>query len=163
MTTEQFTEMIPALRPRLLYAARQITGNDDDALDVVQDVLLRLWQRHESLHSDMSSLAVVATRNAALNLVRRRKYHESNADESLESLESGSSADSDIMLNEQVRILEEAIGRLRPSWQRIIRCVQAEQLTTAQLAAILGMSEASARSTLSAARRQLLALLEDKV
>ena len=104
MTTEQFTEMIPALRPRLLYAARQITGNDDDALDVVQDVLLRLWQRHESLHSDMSSLAVVATRNAALNLVRRRKYYESNADESLESLESGSSADSDIMLNEQARI-----------------------------------------------------------
>ncbi len=37
-----------AMRQRLLAIARQLLGNDDDAVDALQDALVGLWTRADS-------------------------------------------------------------------------------------------------------------------
>ena len=69
MTTEEFKLEVQAIRPRLINQAQRYLDNTDDAEDVVQDTLLRLWQMREQLRSPLDRMAMVVTRNLALGLV----------------------------------------------------------------------------------------------
>ena len=71
MTQEEFKDEVGRLRPKLLGVARRYVG-DEDAEDVVQDVLLRLWQMLAELRLPIDALASVLTRNMAVSLLRRQ-------------------------------------------------------------------------------------------
>ena len=43
MDIVEYKRIVVALRPSLLAVARRITGNTEDAEDVVQDVCLKIW------------------------------------------------------------------------------------------------------------------------
>ncbi|MBQ2496333.1 MAG: hypothetical protein II521_09485, partial [Prevotella sp.] len=73
MTTEEFKLEVQAIRPRLISQAQRYLDNTDDAEDVVQDALLRLWQMREQLRSPLDRMAMVVTRNLAIELLRQRK------------------------------------------------------------------------------------------
>ena len=49
MDPRQLTSTFMAMRQRLLASARQILGNDDDAVDALQDAFVGLWSRAGSL------------------------------------------------------------------------------------------------------------------
>ncbi|MBQ1581788.1 MAG: sigma-70 family RNA polymerase sigma factor, partial [Prevotella sp.] len=59
MTTEEFKLEAQAIRPRLISQAQRYLDNTDDAEDVVQDALLRLWQMREQLRSPLDRMAMV--------------------------------------------------------------------------------------------------------
>ena len=61
------------MRPQLINQARRYLGDTDEAEDVVQDALLRLWQMREQLSSPLVRMAVVVTRNLAIDHLRRRR------------------------------------------------------------------------------------------
>ena len=65
--------MAKRMRPRLVAHAIGLLGNGEDADDVVQDTLLRLWQMCDELNGYKSpdGLAFVMTRNLALDRLRR--------------------------------------------------------------------------------------------
>lgn len=73
MTKEVFQQVAQRLRPRLTEQARRYLTDGEDAEDVVQDVLLRLWQMHERLHPPIDSLASVLTRNICIDWLRRQR------------------------------------------------------------------------------------------
>ena len=61
-----------AMRPMLLNVARDILDNDEEAEDVVQDALLRLWQLHDEPIRNVRGFARIVVRNLCLSKVRRR-------------------------------------------------------------------------------------------
>ena len=61
------------MRPQLVNQARRYLGDTDEAEDVVQDALLRLWQMRDQLSSPLVRMAVVVTRNLAIDHLRRRR------------------------------------------------------------------------------------------
>ncbi len=63
-----------AMRQRLLAIARQLLGNDDDAVDALQDAFVGLWTRADSLSDERHArgATVISVRNASIDLLRRR-------------------------------------------------------------------------------------------
>lgn len=43
MNRKEFENIVPELRPLMVKVARDFFGNQDDAEDVAQDALVRLW------------------------------------------------------------------------------------------------------------------------
>lgn len=77
MTTEEFkAKILPHYRYMYLIAA-SVMGNDAEAADVVQDVMLRLYEKRNRFDdvSDIRSYCVYVVRNACLNIMRSRKEH----------------------------------------------------------------------------------------
>ena len=66
MKPEEFNHIILPLRQELLSRAFGMTGNGEDAEDLVQEAMLRLWKRRDSLDASDNIKALLYTilRNA---------------------------------------------------------------------------------------------------
>ena len=60
------------MRPMLLSVAKGILDSDEEAEDVVQDAMLRLWQLREEPIRNPKGFARTVVRNLSLSKVRRR-------------------------------------------------------------------------------------------
>ena len=72
MTSEEFKQEAQALRPQLISLAKRYLKDTDEAEDVVQDALLKLWQMHGELRSPMAAMAATITRNLSIDRLRRQ-------------------------------------------------------------------------------------------
>lgn len=143
MTQEEYKEEVRRIRPRLLTIARRYL-DDDDAEDVVQDVLLRLWQMVDKLRMPLDGLASVLVRNLCVDKERRRHR-------TLALTEAGDNED-----NGQDERIERMMGIIEslPSLQQtILRLRHMEGMEMKDIAEIIGSSEVALRKALSRARQ----------
>ena len=144
MTTDDFKREAQAVRPQLISQARRYLSDTDDAEDVVQDALLRLWQMREQLNSPLVRMAVVVTRNLAIDHLRRRRP--------VASLELVAAEEEPQVDPRTERILA-IVDTLPPLQQTILRLRHMESMEMADIAELTGSSEVAVRQTLSRARK----------
>lgn len=73
------TAALAAHRHSVYAFALRLTGSREDAADVTQDVLVRLWRHGEDVPEEQRKPWVLrVTRNAAIDLIRRRKTRNSH-------------------------------------------------------------------------------------
>jgi len=58
---------VKAVRPMLLNVARGILDSDEEAEDVVQDAMLRLWQLRDEPVRNVRGFARIVVRNLSLS------------------------------------------------------------------------------------------------
>ena len=74
MTIDEYKEEVKQIRPQMLFIAQSYLRDNDEAEDVVQDVLLKLWQLLDTLRLPMSPLASVLVKNRCIDILRRHRY-----------------------------------------------------------------------------------------
>ena len=146
MTQEEFKEEARRVRPQLLSVARHYLG-DDDAEDVVQDVLLRLWQMVGEVCRPMDGLASVLTRNLSIDRLRRQQPVSSVALSS--SLAEAAPTGNDDRIDRMMTI----IGELPSMQQTILRLRHIEGMEMKDIADLTGSNEVAIRKALSRARQ----------
>ena len=72
MTTEEFQYNAEVLRQQLVSIARKYVGNTDEAEDVAQDAMVKLWLMHDKLVAPIGGIASVLTRNLCIDNLRRK-------------------------------------------------------------------------------------------
>ena len=75
MDRKEFETLATRLRPRLIEMACRCLGNHDDADDVAQDTLLKLWSMKSRLdeYKSIDALAIVIGRHLCLDRLKRAK------------------------------------------------------------------------------------------
>ncbi len=136
------------LRPSLLAAAQRHTGAADWAEDIVQDVLLRLWQIRDNLHMPIAPLAFVLVRNLAIDGLRRRKRTVTVEHLAVEA----PTKETDARYERVVGLL----NRLPTLQQTVFRLRHMEGMEYADIAEIVGTTPESVRKTVSRARQTIL-------
>jgi len=151
-----FQRLIDREAPRLLRFAQGMLGSLDEAEDVVQDTLIRLWE-HAARWTPEARIGTWLHRvcyNRAIDTLRRRRAF---ADEgALDALmDEAEPADAALVRNESALSLHEAIGRLSPRQRTAILLFHLQDLSQREAADVMNVSETAFESTLSRARRQL--------
>ena len=149
MNINELFESVGKIRPKLLLIANRIVGDSEEAEDVVQDALLRLWQLREDDIRNAESLAKVITRNLSIDLVRR-KHVMVDVDESLLEM------NEEYQNEEQVERVMNLIGQLPTMQQTVFRLRHIEGMQMADIARIAGTTEQAVRQSISRARRTIL-------
>lgn len=149
MNINELFESVGKIRPKLLLIANRIVGDSEEAEDVVQDALLRLWQLREDDIRNAESLAKVITRNLSIDLVRRKRVMV-DVDESLLEM------DEEYQNEEQVERVMNLIGQLPTMQQTVFRLRHIEGMQMADIARITGTTEQAVRQSISRARRTIL-------
>ena len=72
MTTDEFKQQAEELRLQLISVAQKYLGNTDEAEDIVQDTMVKLWLMREQLKSPISAFACMVTRNLCIDCLRRK-------------------------------------------------------------------------------------------
>ena len=166
MNEKEFEHIAPQLRRRAIAAARSCGLDSDEAEDVAQDVLLKLWSLREDTASNvaagpqrttsgrMAAFAYVAARNLSLDCMRKR--HTVPITDSPVIDERNAQPDVVPENAENERWFESKCRSLPSTEYRVLNLRQVERRSDEEIAAILGIGVASVPTLLSRARRKLL-------
>lgn len=145
MTTETFRKEAQRIRTTLVRLAIGILRDSEEAEDVVQDVLLRLWQMRDQLKMPIEPLAKVLTRNRCIDLIRRKK---SATEPTIAVFQ-----EEDEALRERIERMMQVIETLPDLQQTILRLRHMEGMDSKEIADLTGSTEVAVRKALSRARQ----------
>jgi RNA polymerase sigma-70 factor, ECF subfamily len=138
--------------------ALRLTANRQDAQDAAQEVFLRL---HRSLRRiddsrNLPGWLYRVTVNVCRDIVRKRRNTDSLGDIQVAV---PSSTEADLGRAQQLRLVEDALRTLPEKERAAVALRDIEGLSTREVAEILGSSEATVRSQISAARLKIRKML----
>jgi RNA polymerase sigma-70 factor (ECF subfamily) len=159
--------------PRIYNIARRMLGNDADAEDVTQDVLLQVVRKLDTFRgeSQLSTWLHRVTVNAALAHRQKRanrQRHETGdlADDLMETTAPEStvkrwnvSPEEPILAAEQQDVIEKAIAQLPEPFRDVYVLADVEGLPNAEIGEMLGLSVPAVKSRLHRARMRMRDLL----
>jgi RNA polymerase sigma-70 factor (ECF subfamily) len=166
MTMTAFESTAERYRRRVFSFARSLLSNHEEAEEVTQDVLLRLWRHQRRVDQErLGGWLLRVTRNACYDLLRRRRSHQAAAgppaqeEEAAEvpSAEPGPAAR--IEAAEFRRRLKAALDTLGEPYRTIVLLREAQGLPHREISESLGIPEATVRVHLHRGRRRLREIL----
>jgi RNA polymerase sigma-70 factor, ECF subfamily len=147
---------------RVLKAAYRITGNLQDAEDVVQTVFLRVAQGGAGPMQNPGSYLYRAGINAALDLVRKRQVVNATSLDDAVSPEDAP-PDGDLAMREMRACLRQAMARLGPRAAEMFVLRYLEGLDNREIARLLNTSPAVVAVILYRTRARLRNDLRDQL
>ena len=146
MTVDEYKQEVKRVRPQLVFIARKYMGGEEEAEDVVQDVLLKLWQICDTLRMPIDGFATVLVRNHCIDLIRRRARRQDIGEYTIDE-----SHEDDERIDKMMKIVD----RLPTLQQTLIRLRHMENMEMKDIAALVGSNEVAARKALSRARQAI--------
>ena len=145
MTTEAFQQQAGELRKQLVSIAHKYMGNTDEAEDIAQDAMVKLWLMREQLTLPIAGMASIVTRNLCIDALRKKH-------KTIDIAHLPDEADfSDD--GEQIEQLLKVIDSLPSTQRTILRMRHLQGMEMREIALVLGSTEVAVRKTLSRARK----------
>lgn len=156
MDQSEFMKTVTPFKGKLYRVALRLLVSSDEAEDAVQEVMLRLWTRRETLaqYKSVEALAMTMTKNFALDQLKSKRAgnlrivhsNYSEADPGLQRR---------IEDRDTMRFIEKAMQDLPEQQKLIVQLRDIEQCEYEEIAEIMGMNETAVRVALSRARKTL--------
>ena len=156
MDRQQFERTVAVYRRDFHALALKILGNSDDAEDVAQETLLRLWDIADRLgdYTSVKSLGMLVTRNKCIDRIRAARPT-APLDEADGPDDEAPPPDHRLIEADAERTRNRLLDQLPEMQRRVITLRHVEGLDTPEIAEITGQREDAVRVTLSRARRRL--------
>lgn len=159
MTRQEFDTFTVSVRSKLLALAwryKASSGMDDDPEDIVQDSLFTLWRLISEGYPvrDVEALSVKITKNLAAATLRRQKADSVSVSEI--DVEGGASATELTDEQDRLTIRDELYKSLTETQRHYLELRNELGLSLDDIAKMTGKPKTSIKTTLSAARKQLL-------
>ena len=144
------------MRPALLRLAMRYTEDTDEAEDVIQDVLLKLWFLRDRLdrYRSIDALATVITKHLCLNWKRDRHPDFVALEEGM-TIFVEDTPEQELVREERMEELLALIGKLPDLQQAILRMKHVEGFEVEEIARLTGSNPVAVRTNLSRARKKV--------
>jgi RNA polymerase sigma-70 factor, ECF subfamily len=151
-----FARLIGREAPRLLRFAQGILGSADEAEDLVQEVVLKLWEAAAAWvpEARISTWLHRVTYNGAIDRLRRRRDFV-DAEALDEIADPAPLADGAMERGERARSVRDAVDRLPHRQRSAVLLFHFQDLPQSEAARVMGVSESAFESLLARARRQM--------
>lgn len=140
--------------------ALSMTKDPDKAQDILQDSLLNIWKRRNTLGQvdNPEAWTMRIVRNRCLDLFRSKKHTELGQAEM--KLVYSRSADHDTSYQDQLKWLKEAIEQLPTTQKEIFHLREVEEMAYQEIADILGISINEVKVYLHRARTKIRSIMQ---
>jgi len=153
----EFKQKFLPLSRRMFWTAWRLTGNVQEAEDLVQEAYLKLWTKRDKLVGIQNTEAYCTTlvRNLYLNQVRQRKIQVAGPlDEQLTVTEDKSLEDI-LEQKDESQQVKDLIGHLPEKQRKVILLHDVEQWTDEDIQQQTGLKATHIRVLLSRARKTI--------
>ena len=152
---------LPAHR-RMYAAAWRLTGNQQEAEDLVQDALLKLWTKRNDLKipDNPEAFAVTTLRNLFYDRKRKKQPKIYDNEPQEHQLPTGRNAADLLEEKQEAAIIAQIIGQLPDRQRLIITLHDVDNLSYEEIEAQTGLNAINIRVALSRARKAVRAQLK---
>lgn len=153
MELKEFEISVLPLRDKLYRFARQLTQNDGESQDIVQEVFIRLWNRRNTLkqYKSVEALAMVITKNLSLDFLKARRSHTTTL-ESVSLSVDHRTPEHYTEIRDTVQALKKMLSELPEQQRMIFHLREVEEMEFDEIGEIAGMTANAVRVNLSRAR-----------
>lgn len=155
MTREHFQSAVVPLQQPFFRMARWLMKNDEDAEDVSQEIVLRLWRMRQQLpeYKNIKALGLKMTRNLCLDQLKRKGRNTVD----LLYINDGGDSTGERRLDAANRLdlVKQLILQLPEPQQLVLQLKGVEELEIDEIAEITGFTTNNVRVLLSRARKKL--------
>ena len=164
---DAFTDLINQYERRVFRMAKQITQNDEDAEDVLQETFLKAYSHLDGFQGNSKFytwLVRIAVNEALMKLRKRRSDKTVPLDEPIDTGEDvvarevavwEDNPEQRYSREEMADILNEAVQSLKPAYRTVFVLRDIEEMSIEETAEALGLSISAVKSRLLRARLQL--------
>lgn len=168
---EAFAEIVSLYQKAVYNSALYIAKNREDAEDIAQEVFLKLWRTLGSYREDASLKTWVArlTKNCAIDYIRDRNKKSTSSLTDEDDGGENDVADEDISSNpeksfereERIKAVRKAVENLPEPIRETLILREFHDMSYAEIASALGISEGTVKSRVSRGREQVKEFLKN--
>lgn len=154
MNSKQFNNQVVSLSDKFFRLAKSILRNTDSAQDAVQDLILKLWEKRDTLEAveNIQAFSMRAMRNLCLDAIRQnRDEQELPPEVELETLNPHQLTEQRDMVS-RIRAMIDTLPELQ---RTIIRMRDVEGMELSEIAFITSLTENAVSVNLSRARQKI--------
>lgn len=158
MQEKAFRNEILPLKEKFYRMALRITLDSAEAEDIVQDTLIRIWEKRDEWPSIKSfeALGLTICRNLAIDRSERKEAQNVELiPEQMDDQTQISGPHEEIVANESMKLIWQIIDELPVRQREVLQLRDIEGMTYKEIAAILQITEDQVKITLFRARQSI--------
>jgi RNA polymerase sigma-70 factor (ECF subfamily) len=157
MSLEVFKQRILPLKDKLFRFAFRLLQDVQDAEDVVQDVMVRVWQKKEewAKWQSLEAYCMTATRNTCLDRMRKQRIIPMNEEKGWQVSSPEKNPYEKIMGKEMLHKIRKCMADLPENQQLVIHLREIDGFSYNEISDVLGMSMEQVKINLFRARNAL--------
>lgn len=155
MEIKSYKERVLPLKNQLYRLALRIVGREDRAQDVVQEVLIKVWEKRAELKevNNLSGYCARMTRNLAIDKIRSRHHQSTTALHQIQHFAAQSPTPYEATAeNDTFKLIRKIIKKLPPAQREVFELRDFEGLSYKEIVATTGQSMSQVKVYLSRAR-----------
>ena len=156
--TDIFRSMVIPHTEAMRLTCLRILGDEDEALDALQETLVSLWRHQESLSATENTRAYCCRSAHNISISRIRSRHSVNPIDSVNDPSDHSYETERIDGRDTLTRVRLLMNRLPDTQRRVLEMRSFDDMEINEIASNLSISESNVRQLLSRARRQLKTL-----
>ena len=162
MHVNEFKEKVFPVKDRLYRFALAIVKHREDAEDLVQEVLLKLWTMRSKIehYNSIEAFAIQMVRNAALNKLKTKERQWVNVEHANDK-PTGSHPGEQLEKKEALELVLRTIDELPQQQRWVVLLRDIEGLEMEEIAQLTDMTVNNIRVSLSLGRKRLIQLYAD--
>ena len=152
----EFEQLIAPFKDKVFRFAKRLLVSTEEAEDATQEVMVRLWNKRETLvnYNSVEALAMTMTKNFCLDQLKSKRasnlqlVHSNYRDNQV-------GVDQQLEAKDSWNWVEKMINELPEQQRLIIQMRDIEEFEFTEIAAVLEMNETAVRVALSRARKTI--------
>lgn len=159
-----FHEKVFPLRDKLYRFALSIVRKNDVAEDVVQEILIKTWDKREDWKKwyNMDAMLFTMTRNLSLDKLKSKNNQLLSIPEGYDTPSGGSGPVQQVINKDIGAIIDQAISKLTEIQRMVIQLRDIEGYTYKEIAAMTDLTMAQVKVNLHRGRLELREMLKNK-
>ncbi len=156
-TRQTFEKMFRQFQPMLVRYASTMLYSREDALEVVQEVFVKIWQKRDELEfgEQLKAYLFRAVRNQALNRINRNRLDTVSLDERMVMLAEENEGEIEEGKRQKLAQVYREMDKLPPNCKEIFVMSRLEGLSHKEIAAILDISTKTVENQIGIALRKI--------
>lgn len=157
-----FRDDVLPLKNKIFRLALRVTLNKAEAEDIVQDVLIRVWNKRDELGEvdSIEAYSLTVCKNLALDRIARKETSNVALDDAPQMLSNEASPDQQLMQSERLRMVEKFFNTLPEQQRMVMHLRDIEGKSYKEIAGITGQSEELVKVNLFRARQRIRQQIE---
>lgn len=145
------------LKDKLFRVAYRITFNRDEAEDIVQDTMLRVWSKRKELGEveSLEAFCLVIAKNLAIDRSQKKGTQHASLDDHAEIASVSASPCEKLISKERVAIIDRLMNELPEKQRLVMQLRDIEGHSYKEIAETLGLSEEQVKVYLFRARQRV--------
>lgn len=156
MTQSEFVILVQPFKDKVFRLARRLLISVEEAEDVTQEMLMRLWHKKEMLHEykSVEAFTITMTKNYCLDQLKNKRSSHLKI-EKLDFKDNSTTLQDEIESRDSLSWVERILEQLPAQQKLIVQMRDIEQYDFEKIAEILEMNETAIRVALSRARKTI--------